>query len=192
MLIPRSLPRRMRPRWLPKPKFPLIAWHTLKNRSVLGMVIVNFFDFLSYGMFATYFPTFMQVGVRLSASRASQVDNTLRIVFQVCAILIGILMRFWTPLCRKLGLGERLFNTQYPILIGVPLCALGIGLQIRFVQVPHASNAVASFVIAKVLYGVGRALFQTSGQVTIQAAAKRSDLGIATGEQRPRQSHKAA
>lgn len=41
---------------------------------------------------------------------------------------MGLLMRFWKPICRKLGLGERTFHTKYPIMIAVPLCTIGIAL----------------------------------------------------------------
>lgn len=93
-----------------------------------GNVVINMCDFMSYGVFTTYFQTFMQVAVRTSASKASMIDNTLRIVFQVTALVVGLVMRFWTPACVKLGLGKRLFHTRYPVWIGIPLCALSIGI----------------------------------------------------------------
>ncbi|WVQ99082.1 hypothetical protein IAU59_006214 [Kwoniella sp. CBS 9459] len=176
-----SLPKRSRPSWLPAPRYPLIPWYTLKDRSLLAMFIINMCDFMSYGSFTTYFQSFMQVAVRTSPAKASQIDNTLRIVFQVTAITVGLTMRFWTPLCRKLGLGERLFHLKWPIWIGIPLCALGIGIDINFVQHPRRSSSVASFVIAKAIYGIGRGMFQTSSQVAVQAAVKRGELAMATG-----------
>ncbi|OCF39196.1 siderochrome-iron transporter [Kwoniella heveanensis CBS 569] len=176
-----SLPRRYRPTWLPLPRYPLIPWYTLKDRSILAMFIINMCDFMSYGSFTIYFQSFMQVAVRTSPAKASQIDNTLRIVFQVTAITVGLTMRFWTPLCKKLGMGERLFHTKWPIWIGIPLCALGIGLDINFVQHPRRSSSVASFVIAKAIYGIGRGMFQTSSQVAVQAAVKRGELAMATG-----------
>ncbi|WVR06075.1 hypothetical protein IAU60_003103 [Kwoniella sp. DSM 27419] len=177
-----SLPARLRPKWLFRPKYPLVPWSVLKDRSILAMFVINCADFMSYGTFTIYFQSFMQVAVRTSPAKASQIDNTLRIVFMATAIIVGLVMRFWTPICAKMGLGEqRLFHTKYPLLIGVPLCALSIGLDINFVQHPRRSSSIASFVIAKALYGIGRGMFQTSQQVAIQAAAKRGELAVATG-----------
>ncbi|KIR58828.1 hypothetical protein I314_05241 [Cryptococcus bacillisporus CA1873] len=70
------------------------------------------------------------------------IDNTLRIVFQVTALVVGLIMRFWTPACIKLGLGKRLFHTRYPVWIGIPLCALSIGIDINFVQHPRRKSAI--------------------------------------------------
>ncbi|WVQ69685.1 uncharacterized protein L199_007905 [Kwoniella botswanensis] len=176
-----SLPKRYRPSWLLTPKLPLIPWYTLKDRSVLAMFIINMCDFMSYGCFTTYFQSYQQVAVRVSAAKASQIDNTLRIVFQVTAIVMGLVMRFWTPICRKVGLGERRFHTKWPIWIGIPLCAIGIGIDINFVQNPRRSSSIASFVVAKAIYGIGRGMFQTSSQVAIQAAVRRGELAMATG-----------
>lgn len=59
------------------------------------------------------------------------------------------------------------------ILAGVPLCVIGIGLDINFVMHPERGSAIGAFVIAKVIWGIGRALYQTAAQVTIQVAAQR-------------------
>lgn len=176
-----SLPTTYRPRGLFQPEFPLIPWHILKNSSVMAMFIVNLFDFMSYGMFSIYFQSYLQVASRFSAAQAAQIDNTVRVVFQVVAMATGLLMRFWTPLCKRLGLGERRFHTRWPISLGIPLCTLAMGLEINFVQNPLRSSAVAQFVIARGIYGLGRGMFQTTSQVSIQAAAKRGELTIATG-----------
>lgn len=118
----------MRPGWLFTPKYPLIPWYTLKNRSILAMFVVNMFDFMSYAILSIYYSSYMQVAARVSPSKATMIDNTIRIVFQVVAIIMGVTMRFWTPLCKKLGFGERLFRTRWPIWIGIPICTLSMGL----------------------------------------------------------------
>ncbi|WVQ89749.1 hypothetical protein IAS59_003512 [Cryptococcus gattii] len=154
LFIAWSTPKRWRPKWLFTPRLPLVPWYTLKNRSLMSMFVINMCDFMSYGAFTTYFQTFLQVAVRTSASKASMIDNTLRIVFQVTALAVGLVMRFWTPACIKLGLGKRLFHTRYPVWIGIPLCALSIGIDINFVQHPRRKSAIASYVIAKAIYDV--------------------------------------
>jgi hypothetical protein len=68
------------------------------------------------------------------------------------------------------------------VLIGVPLCVLGQGLQIFFVNINGERPAnEASFIVAKVLVGVGRGLYQTAAQVAVQAVVARDEVAIATG-----------
>lgn len=177
-----SLPKRWRPKWLYKPSQPLIGWFALKNRSLLAFIIINGCDFMSYAIIQTYAQSYFQVAAGLSAARATQVDNTIRITFQVFALAIGIIMRYWTWIARKLGFGpNRHFHTAWAIWLGIPIGLLSMGLDIWFFSRPRASNAVGCFVGAKVMYGFARAMFQTCGQVQIQAAAKRENLGVATG-----------
>jgi hypothetical protein len=159
------------------PKFPLIPWYTLKNRSVLAMFVVNLFDFMSYGILSIYYASYMQVAVRVSPAKATMIDNTIRIVFQVTAIVMGLLMRFWTPLCVRFGLGTRLFHTRWPIWIGIPIGMLSMGLSesredaespkwltsaIHFVQNPRTSSSIGCFVAARLLYGIGRGVSRKS------------------------------
>lgn len=85
---------------------------------------------MGYALFATMFPSYLQVSVYLSvpsffmavwylississAANAARVDNSLRIVFQVFAVLTGLLMRYYTQICRKLGIGEHILHTKY-------------------------------------------------------------------------------
>lgn len=70
-------------------------------------------------------------------------------------------------------------RSQPFILLGVPLCLLGQGLQIHLVSRAHTNSA--SFITAKVLVGVGRACYQTAAQVSIQAVVARSDVAVVTG-----------
>lgn len=70
-------------------------------------------------------------------------------------------------------------RSQPFILLGVPLCLLGQGLQIHLVSRAHTPSA--AFITAKVLVGVGRACYQTAAQVSIQAVVARSDVAVVTG-----------
>ena len=68
------------------------------------------------------------------------------------------------------------------ILLGVPLCLLGQGLQIYLVNMQGVKSAnEASFTTAKTLVGVGRGFYQTAVQVAVQAVVERDEVAIATG-----------
>jgi hypothetical protein len=68
------------------------------------------------------------------------------------------------------------------VLVGVPLCILGQGLQIYLVNIggTHPANE-ASFITAKALVGIGRGFYQTAAQVAVQAVVERQEVAVATG-----------
>ena len=68
------------------------------------------------------------------------------------------------------------------VLVGVPMCVLGQGLEIYLVNIngTHPANE-ASFVAAKSLVGIGRAFYQTAAQVCVQAVDQRDEVAVATG-----------
>lgn len=111
----------------------------------------------------------MQVTVNVAAARASQIDNTIRIVFNAWAILVGFSTKFWSM--------KGTVKAVYIIVPGTALCLIGVGMDIKFVT----SNSIPGLVMAKVLWGVGRAMYQTIALVAVQASASRENLGIATG-----------
>ena len=72
-------------------------------------------------------------------------------------------------------------RTQIWILIGVPLSVLGQGLMIHFTSEPGGEVAnKASFVVSKVLIGIGRGLYHTASLVSVQAVVSKQELSVAT------------
>lgn len=73
-------------------------------------------------------------------------------------------------------------RSQVFVLIGVPLCVLGQGLQIYFTNMNGTTPAnEASFVTAKALVGLGRGFYQTAAQVSIQSLMAKEDVAVVTG-----------
>ncbi len=66
-------------------------------------------------------------------------------------------------------------------LMGPPLVIVGQGVMIYLVN-PGANTRTseAAFVTCKVISGVGRALFQTAAQVSVQAAVSQQEVAVAT------------
>ena len=72
-------------------------------------------------------------------------------------------------------------RSQVFVLLGVPIVVLGQGLQIYLTNKDGVGPAnEISFITAKTLVGVGRALYQTAAQVSIQGIVKREDVPIVT------------
>src|SRR5690348_10918255 len=84
-------------------------------------------------------------------------SNALRVAFQIVSMVGAIGMRYTK-------------RAKPWVLLGVPLCILGQGLQIYFVNMngTHPASEV-QFIVAKTLVGVGRGLYQTAAQVAVQA-----------------------
>lgn len=90
------------------------------------------------------------------------------VAYQGTRIVTGILLRYTK-------------RTRIWIVLGVALCVLGQGLMIRFTDVPGGGVAnKASFVVSKVLLGVGRGLYHTASLVSVQALVSEQELSVAT------------
>lgn len=70
-------------------------------------------------------------------------------------------------------------NSQYWLLAGPPLVIIGQGLMIYLVDGAHGTEV--TFIVSKVISGIGRALWQTAGQVSVQAVVPRQDVAVVTG-----------
>lgn len=171
------LPNRLRPHWLRGPTDPLIPFRLLSDRSVLLICLINALDFMSYAIMQSYYTTFMQVAVGVSPARATQIDNSIRVTFTVFAVFVGLAIRFWS----KITLGKlKYLRAVWFVIPGVLLCAVAVAMDIYFVMHPNKSGTIAGLVMAKILWGIGRALYRTTNHVAIQAAASRGELSIAT------------
>lgn len=73
-------------------------------------------------------------------------------------------------------------NVQIWVLCGPPLVMLGQGIMIYLVDMGDGQHGnEASFIASKVISGIGRALFQTAAQVSVQAVVSRQEVAVATG-----------
>jgi hypothetical protein len=67
-------------------------------------------------------------------------------------------------------------------LMGPPLVIIGQGILIYLVNPGDEAitSTEAAFVASKVISGIGRALFQTAAQVSVQAAVSQQEVAVAT------------
>ncbi|PCD33610.1 hypothetical protein AU210_009830 [Fusarium oxysporum f. sp. radicis-cucumerinum] len=149
-------------------KVPFVPFRMIKERTVVAACVLSMLDFFHYSCFTLFFPSYLQVAGGFSPGHATRIDNALRVAFQIASVLVGVLMKYTK-------------RSQIFVFIGVPLCVLGQGLMIHFVNMNGGHANEASFITAKTLVGVGRAFYQTAAQVSIQALVAKEDVPVVTG-----------
>ncbi|KAK2751042.1 hypothetical protein FQN57_000117 [Myotisia sp. PD_48] len=148
---------------------PFIPYRMVTNRTVIAASLASALDFMSYTSFTLFFPSYLQVAGGYAPGHAARIDNALRVSFQVFSVLIGLGMKYTK-------------RSQMWLLMGPPLTVLSQGLLIYLVNTGYGTNGnEATFVTAKVLNGLGRALLQTAGQVSVQAVVSPQQVSVATG-----------
>lgn len=72
-------------------------------------------------------------------------------------------------------------RSQIWVLIGVPLCVLGMGVLLYLVDMGGGRvGSEVSFITAKSLIGIGRGFYQTAAQVSVQAVVTRQEVSVVT------------
>ncbi|EXA33798.1 hypothetical protein FOVG_15098 [Fusarium oxysporum f. sp. pisi HDV247] len=150
-------------------KSPFVPFRMVRERTVVAACGLAILHWMHYAIFTPFFPSYLQVAGGFSPGHATRIDNALRVAVQVAAIFVGLFMKYTK-------------RTQPSVFFGVPITILGQGLLIYFVsQDGGASNSnEASFVVAKVLIGIGLAFQGTGAQIAIQALVPHEDMPVAT------------
>lgn len=99
-----------------------IPFELLSDRTVLGACVLAASLFVSFYIWDSYFPSFLQVVNGLSVTEASYVVNIYSIGSCFWALVVGLLIRYT---------GKFKWLALY---FGVPLTILGVGLMIAFRQ----------------------------------------------------------
>ncbi|KAK0439776.1 major facilitator superfamily domain-containing protein [Armillaria borealis] len=146
---------------------PLIPYRLARERTLVFACIIEMLDFLHYAAFTSFFPSFLQVAAYRSASTASQIDNSLRVAYQVASPLCGVVLKY-------------IRRPKWCYYLGIPLMLLGQGLLIYFVS-PGRDTTAVEFCVAKILIGIGRSFYMNAGQVAVQSLARRQDVAVAVG-----------
>ncbi|KAJ3486003.1 hypothetical protein NLG97_g6707 [Lecanicillium saksenae] len=140
----------------------------MANRTVISACLIQVFDFMEYSLFTIFFSSYLQVAGHYSPAHATRIDNSLRVAFQVSGLLVAVGMKYTK-------------RSRVWALMGPPLVIIGQGLMIYLVNPGQGkSSSEAAFVAAKVISGIGRALFQTAAQVSVQAAVSQQEVAVAT------------
>ncbi|OAQ90047.1 siderophore iron transporter mirA [Purpureocillium lilacinum] len=149
-------------------KKPYIPAH-MANRTVIVACLIQTFDFMEYSLFTIFFPSYLQVAGHFSPAKATRIDNSLRVAFQISGLFVAVGMKYTK-------------NAHYWALAGPPLVILGQGIMIYLVDMGDGRyGSEAAFIASKVISGIGRALWQTAAQVSVQAVVSRQEVAVATG-----------
>ncbi|KAJ5952920.1 uncharacterized protein N7479_011333 [Penicillium vulpinum] len=147
---------------------PFVPYRMIKNRTVAAACLLGALDFFHYSVFSVFFTSYLQVAGDFSAGPATRIDNSLRVAFQVAGIFAAFFMKYTK-------------RSQIWVLVGVPLCVLGMGVLLYLVDMGDGrSGNEVSFITAKSLIGVGRGFYQTAAQVSVQAVVSRQDVSVVT------------
>ena len=149
-------------------KKPFIPYRMVKKFTIFAACAIGAFDFFNYACFTSFFPSYLQVAGHYSPGVSTRIDNSLRVSFQIASVLVGLLMKYTK-------------RAKVYCYIGVPMVVLGQGLMIYLVNMPNGRTAnQASYIAAKVIFGIGRGFYQTSSQVLVQAVVKKQEVAVAT------------
>ncbi|CAG8890439.1 unnamed protein product [Penicillium egyptiacum] len=155
-------------------KKPFVPYRMVKNRTVAAACLLGALDFFHYSVFSVFFTSYLQVAGDFSPGPATRIEyktppHLSRAIFVDVA---GIFAAFFMKYTKR---------SQIWVLIGVPLCVLGMGVLLYLVNMGDGrSGNEASFVAAKSLIGTGRGFYQTAAQVSVQAVVSRQDVSVVT------------
>ncbi|KAB8222326.1 major facilitator superfamily domain-containing protein [Aspergillus novoparasiticus] len=149
-------------------KKPFVPYRMIKQRTVAAACLLGALDFFHYSVFSVFFTSYLQVAGHFNAGNATRIDNSLRVAFQVSGIFAAFFMKYTK-------------RSQIWVLVGVPLCILGMGVLLYLVDMGDSQTGnEAAFVTAKSLIGIGRGFYQTAAQVSVQAVVSRQEVSVVT------------
>jgi SIT family siderophore-iron:H+ symporter-like MFS transporter len=143
---------------------PLIPFYLLKNKDVIGCLLIALFHPMSGRIVNGYFYTFLLVARDESYLSASRLTSIPSFAATVIAIIGAILVRHFRRLKPALVLG---FTVQ----------TLAYGLMIRFRQ---STNSRAEIIVVQILKGFGIGLISFPAQAVIQSACAHEHLAAVT------------
>ncbi|KAJ5305701.1 hypothetical protein N7508_004716 [Penicillium antarcticum] len=147
-------------------KKPFVPYRMIKNRTVAAACLLGALNFFHYSVFRVFFTSYLQVAGNFSAGSATRIDNSLCVSSQVAGICAAYFMKYTK-------------QSQILVLIGVPLCLLGMGVLLYLLGMGNGRTGnEAAFVTAKSLIGIGRGFYQTAAQVSVQAMVSRQEVSV--------------
>ncbi|KAF4551973.1 MFS siderochrome iron transporter B-like protein [Elsinoe fawcettii] len=133
---------------------PFLDHRHLTDRSVLGACLLNMTYQISYGCYATYFSSFLQVVYNLDVASAGYVGNTFSAVSFVSLFVAG-----WA--IRATG------RYKWILWVCVPLYIFGLGLMIHFRQ---PGFSIGYIVMCEVFFSVAGSVFILCVQLAVLAS----------------------
>lgn len=133
---------------------PFLNYQVLSDRTVLGACLLNMTYQVSYGCYASYLSSFLQVVYELDVATAGYVGNTFSVVSFVFLFVAGWLIR-WTG------------RFKWILWICVPLYIFGLGLMIHF-RTP--GGHIGYIVMCEIFFSISGAIFILCTQLAVLAS----------------------
>ncbi|GAB1742759.1 hypothetical protein NU219Hw_g8470t1 [Hortaea werneckii] len=133
---------------------PFLNYQVLSDRTVLGACLLNTTYQISYGCYASYLSSFLQVVYELDVATAGYVGNTFSVVSFVFLFVAGWLIR-WTG------------RFKWILWICVPLYIFGLGLMIHF-RTP--GGHIGYIVMCEIFFSISGAIFILCTQLAVLAS----------------------
>ncbi|KAI7159202.1 MFS general substrate transporter [Hortaea werneckii] len=133
---------------------PFLNYQVLSDRTVLGACLLDMTYQISYGCYASYLPSFLQVVYELDVATAGYVGNTFSVVSFVFLFVAGWLIR-WTG------------RFKWILWICVPLYIFGLGLMIHF-RTP--GGHIGYVVMCEIFFSISGAIFILCTQLAVLAS----------------------
>lgn len=143
---------------------PLLPLHLIKDRSIVGGLIIALFVYISYFIMSDYFYSVLLVAKGLDIITATRITN----LYSFVSVII----------CFGVGFAVRKVRYLRPFqLIGAKLYILGLGLLIHF---RGTASSTAEIAITQVILGIGGGFLTYPTQTAVQAAVKHQYMAVAT------------
>jgi SIT family siderophore-iron:H+ symporter-like MFS transporter len=144
--------------------YPIVPFHLLKDRSVIGALLIGVFINWIWYMQGDYMYTVLVVAVNQSVSSATRITSLYSFVSVITGTLFGV----------------TLIKVRRPkpfIIFGTLLWAVSMGMLIRF---RGSSSDKAGIIGALCLMGFGAGFFTYTVQVVIQSRARHEHMAVLT------------
>ncbi|WVR05499.1 hypothetical protein IAU60_002517 [Kwoniella sp. DSM 27419] len=142
---------------------PFLPYNLLTSRTLLGACLIDIFYQISYGCYASYFTSFLQVVYQTSVAEAGYISSIFDVVSGVWLIGVGFLIR-------KTG------RFRWLLMCAVPLYMLGVGLMIHF-RTPYGN--VGFIVMCQIFAAFGGGTMIICQQVAVLASASHENAAAA-------------
>ncbi|KAH8080721.1 drug:h+ antiporter [Cristinia sonorae] len=141
-------------------KYPVMANRFLRNRGVILIALIGFFDFISFYITSTYLYSFVVVVKTWPLVYMNLFSQIQTLGLCIFGLVAGILQRFT-------------HRSKMPLILGIAIRLIGCGLMI------HSRGANASdaeIVISQILQGSGGGITVVAMMTTAQASVPHVDV----------------
>lgn len=140
---------------------PMLSFALLQDRTILGAVLVAFFEYVAFYIYQPYFYTYLVVARGLGPRAATNVGVIYTFTVTVVQFAVGFAVKYYG-------------RYKWIVMFGVAVKVLAGGLMLRY---RTANSTMPQLVISQVLLGGGMGFVNTV-QVAVQAAC--SPAGTST------------